>query len=211
MNGVELKKNRLKKNLTQEKLAELIGVDKKTIINYENGGNIPRSKYTILQSVLGNPLNAYKMEDNDSSSLVREEAAAYSVSPKFIPLIPIDAMAGFASGEKQVVNYSSENYLIPNFSGADYLIMVKGTSMSPKYNSGDIVACKKLSISDVFFQWKKVYVLDTEQGALIKRISKGSSESTITLESYNEEYPPFELKLSQINAIALVIGLIRLE
>ena len=40
--------------------------------------------------------------------------------------------------------------------------------MQPKYNSGDLVACRVVPLG-TFFQWNKVYVLDTEQGALIKR------------------------------------------
>lgn len=128
-----------------------------------------------------------------------------------IPLIPLDAMAGVGSGEISVLELDCERYVIPMFKGADYLIPVKGSSMYPKYNSGDVVACKKLSLQDIFFQWNKVYVLDTEQGALIKRVCKGSDNEHITLVSDNEKYEPFELHKSQIYAIALVVGVVRLE
>lgn len=83
--------------------------------------------------------------------------------------------------------------------------------MVPKYNSGDLVACKKLVVSDIFFQWNKVYVLDTEQGALIKRVKKSVKESHIQLVSDNASYDPFDLHLSKIYAVALVVGVIRLE
>jgi len=74
-----------------------------------------------------------------------------------------------------------------------------------------LVACKKLPLNDLFFQWNKVYVLDTEQGALVKRIKKGSDNEHILLVSDNESYEPFELHKSQINAVALVVGVLRLE
>ncbi|WP_172914660.1 S24 family peptidase [Capnocytophaga canis] len=128
-----------------------------------------------------------------------------------IPLIPLDAMAGVGSGEISVLELDCERYVIPMFKGADYLIPVKGSSMYPKYNSGDVVACKKLSLQDIFFQWNKVYVLDTEQGALIKRVCKGSDNEHITLVSDNPKYEPFELHKSQIYAVALVVGVVRLE
>lgn len=128
-----------------------------------------------------------------------------------IPLIPLDAMAGFCRGEIQVMDYECEKYVIPAFREAEFLIPVKGSSMYPKYSSGDIVACKKLSLKDVFFQWNKVYVLDTDQGALIKRVQKGRDENHIILVSENEKYPPFELSLNHLHAIAIVIGVIRLE
>ena len=128
-----------------------------------------------------------------------------------IPLIPLDAMAGFCRGEMQVMEHECEKYVIPAFREAEFLIPVKGSSMYPKYSSGDIVACKKLSLTDLFFQWNKVYVLDTDQGALIKRVKQGKDDNHIILVSENEKYPPFELSLDHLHAIAIVIGVIRLE
>lgn len=130
-----------------------------------------------------------------------------------IPLIPIDAMAGFGTGSIQVMNYDTERYRIPEFTElkVDFMIRVKGSSMYPKYNSGDLVACKKLNLHDVFFQWNKVYVLDTEQGALIKRIKKGKDQNHLLLVSDNPNYDPIDLHLHNVNALALVVGVIRLE
>lgn len=128
-----------------------------------------------------------------------------------IPLIPIDAMAGWGEGEVEIYASDVEYFRLPNFRGADFLIKVKGDSMEPKYYSGDLVVCKKLYLSDIFFQWGKTYVLNTEQGALIKRIDKGRSDETITLVSYNKEYAPFELHRSFIYNVALVLGVVREE
>lgn len=130
-----------------------------------------------------------------------------------VPLIPIDAMAGFGTGAVQVMDYDTQTYIVPEFTelNVDFMIRVKGSSMYPKYNSGDLVACKKLSMRDIFFQWNKVYVLDTEQGAIIKRIKKGEDQEHILLISENVNYDPFELHISKIFAIALVVGVIRLE
>lgn len=128
-----------------------------------------------------------------------------------IPLIPIDAMAGVANGNVSVLELECDRYIIPVFKDADYLIQVRGSSMYPKYNSGDIVACKKIAMIDLFFQWNKVYVLDTIQGALIKRIKKGKDDEHILIVSDNPSYDSFYLHRSMINAVALVIGVIRLE
>lgn len=128
-----------------------------------------------------------------------------------IPLIPAEAMAGALSGEQTVLDYECERYVVPVFKGADFLIQVKGSSMYPKYSSGDIVACHRVPLSGIFFQWNKVYVLDTDQGALIKRIKPGSTPDTLLIVSDNPKYDPFELSLASIHAVALVIGVIRLE
>lgn len=128
-----------------------------------------------------------------------------------IPLIPINAMAGVLTGEQSILEYECERYVVPIFKGADFLIPVKGSSMYPKYSSGDIVACKRVPMTDLFFQWNKVYVIDTNQGALIKRIRRGSDSDHVLIVSDNTNYEPFELHLSSIYAVALVIGVIRLE
>lgn len=83
--------------------------------------------------------------------------------------------------------------------------------MLPTYKSGDIVACQRTPMDNIFFQWNKPYILDTRQGAIIKRIKPGSDDKHILIISDNKDYDPFELPYSEINAVALVLGLIRME
>ena len=138
--------------------------------------------------------------------------AHQAINPKEgIPLIPFSAMAGALTGEQSVLEYECERYVVPAFSGADFLMPVKGNSMMPTYISGDIVACQRVPMSGLFFQWNKPYVLDTAQGAIIKRIKPGSDKQHVLIVSDNKEYDPFELPYEDIYAVALVIGIIRLE
>lgn len=128
-----------------------------------------------------------------------------------IPLIPTSAMAGAFTSDISFMEYECEHYFIPDFKGADFLIRVKGDSMQPTYYSGDLVACQKIPMNDIFFQWNKTYVLDTNQGAIIKRVLPGKDDDHIRIVSDNTKYPPFELEKSYLHAIALVRGIIRLE
>lgn len=128
-----------------------------------------------------------------------------------IPLIPVEAMAGALTCDNTIFEYECDRYVVPMFKGADFLIPVKGSSMYPKYSSGDIVACQRIDMNNLFFQWNKVYVIDTNQGALIKRIKPGHDENHVLIVSDNEKYDPFELPYSAIHVVALVIGVIRLE
>ena len=131
---------------------------------------------------------------------------------KQIPLVPLYAMAGKFPGEKEIMDYECERYSVPGMNGADFLIQVKGNSMYPTYNSGDVVACKRITnMQDSFFQWNRVYVLDTDQGPIMKRIKPGSDKEHISIVSDNPDYEPFELHFSQIYHIALVLGCIKLE
>lgn len=130
---------------------------------------------------------------------------------KGIPLIPLSAMAGAFTGDTSVMEYECERYVIPAFKGADFLIQVKGDSMQPTYYSGDLVACERVPLNVIFFQWNKTYVLDTKQGPLIKRIMPGSDSEHILIVSDNNNYPPFELSKDQFYGVALVRGIVRLE
>ncbi len=132
-------------------------------------------------------------------------------NPRGIPLIPVEAMAGIFRGDLTVMDYECERYIIPGFECADFLIYVKGTSMAPNYSSGDIVACRRVPLSSLFFQWGKVYVIDTVQGPVIKRIKRAADPDHILLSSDNPSFDPFELPVADLHGVALVIGLIRLE
>lgn len=197
--------------------ASLIGVSEANVRNYKNGvmpkadflEKIARSFDININWLLTGEGNMLRTESEKEENI---PVAHPSDSPmEGIPLIPISAMAGAFTGEQTVLEYECERFVVPTFKGAEFLISVKGSSMYPKYNSGDIVACKRLPMGDIFFQWNKVYVLDTDQGPLIKRVKPGSDKEHVLIVSDNERYEPFELPLNRIYHVALVIGVIRLE
>ena len=153
-------------------------------------------------------MQSFKLPDQPKKDLDEE----YAIKRIGIPLIPIDAMAGWGVGSFQIMDYETEKYVVPEFEElkVDFMIRVKGDSMYPKYSSGDLVACKKLPL-DTFFQWNKVYVLDTIQGAMIKRIKKSEKEKHVSCVSENKDYDAFPLSLNDIHSLAIVVGVIRLE
>ena len=149
---------------------------------------------------------------SNEQKILNDLEEEYAIKRQGIPLIPMDAMAGWCTGGSQIMEYEVDRYIVPEFEelNVDFMIRVRNDSMLPKFNSGDIVACKKLP-SSTFFQWNKVYVLDTIQGALIKRVKKSKLDNHILCVSENEEYEPFDLKLEEVNSLALVVGVIGLE
>ena len=187
------------------------------MLNTKSEENVIKKNDNINDNNFDNKPKVQKMLSNKEIEkgvpIFYTEGSSYKESYTGIPLIPIDAMAGFGEGDIHVMDYETSMYKVPEFEElrTDFMIRVKGSSMYPKYSSGDTVACKKLNIKDIFFQWNKVYVLSTEQGAIIKRVKKGSDDEHILLVSENPSYEPFELHLSQIYAIAIVIGVIRME
>lgn len=149
-----------------------------------------------------------------SGGMLRDKSssAATVFTPDGVPLISQEAAAGFGSltfciGDEDV----QARYVVPDFNGIDFMIRVKGSSMYPKYSSGDIVACRVLQESK-FIQWNKTYVIATrEQGLLCKRLRKSENKGCLLAVSDNKEYDPFDLPEDEITGIALVVGVIRLE
>lgn len=191
-------------------LADLIGENEANIRGYRTSV-VP--KHPFLEKIVSNlDVSAEWLLTGKGSMIKSENMIGYAQrSLNGIPLIPVDAVAGIMSGNSaQVMPYECEYYDVPMFRGADFLIYVKGDSMVPKYLSGDIVACKRLSI-DTFFQWNKVYVVDSEQGVIIKRVRPGDDDEHITMVSENTDYPPFTMRRRDIYSIALVMGLVRAE
>lgn len=134
---------------------------------------------------------------------------------KGFPLIPIEAMGGYGKGDSQVMQYDiTSGYNIPELEGkgVEYLIRVSGSSMYPKYSNGDLLACKPLKDLS-FFQWGKPYVLDTEQGAIVKRLFQcdDNNEYLECVSDNKTHYPPFKIPKTSVRAVAIVVGVIRLE
>lgn len=129
-----------------------------------------------------------------------------------LPLIPMEAFAG-----PGLPNYEDEKiedfYTVSEFKNCDFLIRVKGDSMVPKYNGGDIVACKKVDMDKVFFlQWNRAYVILTRsQGIMIKRVQPSEKDGYIKCVSDNVRYAPFDVPTDDIVQIALVNGAITLD
>ena len=139
---------------------------------------------------------------------------AANTPQKALPLIPFEAIAGYLSTDNEGVRLEDcERYVIPEFDrrGAEFIIRVSGSSMYPKYSNGDLLGCKKIE-NILFFQWGKIYVLDTSQGALVKRVYEHENDDFVMLVSDNKDvYPPFAIPKSDIRSLSIVVGVVRLE
>ncbi len=154
----------------------------------------------------------------EASQPIRNADATGSMeedSKSSLPLIPVEAIAGFPIEDVMGVQLSDcDHYSVPEFAakGAQFLIRVSGSSMYPKYSNGDVLACRKVE-EVTFFQWGKVYVLDTNQGAIVKRLfpDKENDARVICHSDNTENYPDFSLAKEDIRALSIVIGVIRLD
>lgn len=129
-----------------------------------------------------------------------------------IPLVDAEAIAGNGNFITQINEVDViDKYRIPEFRDIDFMIKIKGSSMYPKYSAGDTVACRVLN-DPKFIQWNKTYVIGTrEQGILCKRLKPSKKEGYYLVVSDNKEYDPFDIPISELTGIALVVGVVRLE
>ena len=149
----------------------------------------------------------------DTTKVPNMQKKEASKSPMGIPLIPLEAVAGFPAADNEATYLEDcERYTIPEFQekGANFLIRVSGDSMMPLYNNGDIIACRK--IHDIlFFQWGSIYVLETSQGVIVKYVEEAeSNDDCILCLSENQRFKPFHLPKSDIRSLSTIIGLVRL-
>lgn len=200
----------------QNKFEEYCGIPRGTINNIKEGGGISTTTLTkiLVKCPELNPNWLLLGEDEGEEMLnspVRSESSS-TIANGSIPLIPIEAIAGpgvpVYEDEKDI-----EFYSVPAFRNSDFLIRVKGDSMTPKFTGGDLVACKKIDMQSVYFiQWNRVYVVYTQsQGVMIKRLQPSEREDCIKCVSDNEKYAPFDVPKSDIVSLALVNGSISLE
>lgn len=113
-------------------------------------------------------------------------------------ILPWEAKGGligdFVDGIQQ---YQCERIVSP-IRGADYAMQVVGDSMSPDYPSGSIILIKRIDEA-IFVEWGKVYVLDTPNGAVIKRVRKTDDPNLVECISINPNYQPFTVDCRHIN------------
>lgn len=200
------------KNLSKTDFYKITGLSNGFL---DKGGSVTTSNLETILKVFPE-LSAYWLVTGEGPML-REDiptAQPTTVPGEGIPLIPIEAVAGLPADDTIGVSFiDCAHYIIPEFTNlnVEYMIRVSGSSMYPKYSNGDILACRR--VHDVlFFQWGKIYVIDSSQGALVKRVFQDEDPDRILLVSDNREhYPPFSIPKSDIRSLSIVVGVIRLE
>lgn len=128
------------------------------------------------------------------------------IEGKFIPLLPVSAQGGRLNDFVVSVRESDCEKVVSPIKDADFAIPVSGDSMAPEYPNGSQVHVKKIN-ENAFIEWGRVYVLDTCNGAVIKRIVPSEREGYVRCISINPDpiYAPFEVDLNDVYGIYRVM------
>lgn len=124
------------------------------------------------------------------------------------PRIPTAVAAGTLGGFAESVKAGDCQFfpVVKAFPQYDYTIAVRGDSMTPEYKQGDEIAIRRV-VS--FIEWGKVYVLDTADGAILKRLYD-NGDGKFRCVSINPEYPDFTVERECVFGVYQVVGLLRL-
>lgn len=178
---VDIKSLRERKNLTQEEVADRVGVTKATVSKWEKGDieNMKRDKIAKLSNVLGiSPLELLGMD-----------VPANAIPVGNIVRIPV--IGYIACGEPILTEENISEYRevfdndLPK--GELFFLEAKGDSMEPKIPDGSYVMLRQQP--DVENGEIAAVLVNGDTEATLKRVRK--LDDTILLEALNEKYAPY--------------------
>lgn len=198
--GEKIKIQRNKLGLTLEQVGDYVGVSKSTVRKWETGyiANMKRDKISLLAKVL--QMSPSEFISSDTADITSNISAI--IPPEKIHQIPVYATVSAGLGalaEDEVIEYIPmviENpYDIPDTFG----LKVRGDSMYPKIEDGDIIVIRKQESVDS--GTVAVVLLDGEEG-LVKKVEYG--KDWIVLHSFNPEYQDKRFEGAEVQRLRVV-------
>lgn len=175
--------------LTKRELAKRIGVHESSINKYEKGlVDIPLSKISELSRVL-NVTEAYLMGWEDEQ---KTQGLQIPVLGTVAAGIPISAVEDILDYEEVPQSWESQ--------GEFFALKIKGDSMEPRMESGDVVIVRQQSDAN---SGDTVIVLVNGDDATCKKLQK--TDNGIMLVSTNPKYPPMFYSNEDIRTKPVVI------
>ena len=212
MNALQIKEKRKKLGLTQLELAELIGVSKNTVLNYEKGSVIPESKITILNKIL-NDTDVKNNISNVNATLIHPEFV-------YVPLVSEFAQAGYLGGFgdiEYIETLPKIGFVInPQDRGNFLCFEVRGDSMDNDSRDSlierDIVLGREIT-SDLWsskLMTATYIVVHRTEGILIKKLKiHDPKNGSIILESLNPFYEDLNINLKNVSQLFKTSTIIR--
>lgn len=225
--GLNIKYLRKVRNLTQDQLADKIGVNRAMIGSYEEGRAAPKlpalqilSHYfnVSIDSLVNIDLSTESSSAGDTQNI---DSAGKNLrilttlvdrnDKELITLVPVKASAGYAKG------YSDPDYVetLPKFSlpftelsreRTYRAFQISGNSMEP-IPSGAYIICEYLQNWSDVKSGKTYIVVTKDDGVVYKRLYNNDND-TLLLKSDNPEYNPYTIPLNSISEIWKALGYI---
>lgn len=131
-----------------------------------------------------------------------------------VPIYEIDVFAGIKSEYVEDMP-PLENIEIPNIPKVDGAFHVRGDSMAPLLRQGDYVFCKLVPNrrGGLFFgnMYLVAFTIDGEDYVTVKYLHQSEKAGYYRIESLNPAYPPLEIPIDSVKALAIVKASLRFE
>ncbi|MGM7385823.1 LexA family protein, partial [Acinetobacter baumannii] len=137
--GTRLKNLRKSKKLTQQQIADAIGVSKTSVIYWEKDENLPKhDSLMALAQILGVTSN-YLLYGKEDDSLDRNVTAPFPISGRLVPVISWVQAGTWTAADSVPLDTQFKEWLPPNpkCGRNGYGLIVVGESMSPDFRPGD--------------------------------------------------------------------------
>ena len=206
--GSRIKMIREEKGLTQEELANALGLNKSTIQRYETA-KIEKIKLPVIDAIAQklnvNPEWLSDKTDVRSSYTLSEAKSQIDRIPikencmELVPLVGKAAAGYTCHAEENITEYVCTDKESLK-TGYDYFwLEVKGDSMEPSLLEGDLVLVQEQETLDT--DCFAVVTVDNEDG-LVKQVK--IEHNRITLNSINPYYPPRIFEKEEMNRIRII-------
>ena len=140
----------------------------------------------------------------EGEMLKTSTAEQTETTPYTVPLVPISAQGGSFNDFVVSVKDSDCEKVISPVRQVDFALTVTGDSMAPEYPGGSQVLVRKVN-EKAFIEWGRVYVLDTCNGTVIKKLNPGRDDDEVLCVSVNPDYQPFYVKLADVYGLYRVM------
>lgn len=187
--------------LTQMDIATLFECGQSNVSDIENQkrGLTPEQKSILIDKYGVEVFNKYSLQSENQKAQDK-----IGDNSKTTLLLPISAQGGTLNDFVVSVKGTDCETIISPIKDVDFAIPIAGDSMAPEYPSGSQVLIKKIN-EKAFIDWGKVFVLDTCNGVIIKRIYPTEKEGVVKCVSINPSYPPFEVSLKDVFGVYRVL------
>ncbi|WP_205741314.1 S24 family peptidase [Geofilum rhodophaeum] len=194
----------------QETIADTIGVHRTTLSSAING-DMRYVTAPLLEKLKKSFPECPFVDENPASypnNVVSDGVIPYGAKREVptIPLLPISAQGGSLNDFLGSVKEFECERIISPIKGIDFAITVSGESMAPEYPNGSQVLAKKVNEA-AFIEWGEVYVLDTCNGTVIKKLLKSDNPDCVICTSINPDpsFAPFEICKKDIYGVYRVL------
>lgn len=189
-----LRELRTSRNLTQNKLAEELGIAKSTISMYENGNREPDFETLELIADYFNVTMGSLVSGNVYGTDKLSSGTVIPVLGYVRAGIPIEAVEDILDYEEISLEMASQ--------GEYFALAIKGDSMEPRIAEGDVVIVRKQNIVE---NGELAVVLVNGNDATVKKFYM--NDNGITLISTNPTYDPFYYSKEDVEKLPVqVIG-----